>query len=90
MATISNSTVAAIEALTGYHFRNIDHLWLALQAAGSPVFRIGGRRVGSDGNKRLAVVGDSVISLMICTRWFCDVEMLDRGEFDVQILSAEC
>lgn len=78
--TIPNATLLAIENLTDYSFHKTDNVWLALQAAGPNPFRIGGRTVGTDGNKRLALVGDAVIALVIKTKWFEDDEVLDRGE----------
>ncbi|KAF2805634.1 uncharacterized protein BDZ99DRAFT_466587 [Mytilinidion resinicola] len=45
-------------------FRNSKFLWEALQAARLPVFTNGGR-MHPDGNKRLAVLGDVVLKLVL-------------------------
>lgn len=50
------------QRIVGYQFRDLDILWEALQARGSPVTRIGNREL-ADGNRRLALVGDSVQKL---------------------------
>lgn len=50
----------------GHDFRNVDLLWEALQAAGSPEQEIGRKRL-VEGNKSLAAVGDAVLNL-VCKR----------------------
>lgn len=62
----------AVEAILGHTMRDSELLWLALQAAGSGVG-------GSDGNKRLAMMGDSVLkSVLIEDLYFANVP---RGMF---------
>jgi hypothetical protein len=51
-------SVAAVEAIMGYHFNHPTKLWLALQAAGSGIG-------GPDGNKPGAMIGDAVMRLII-------------------------
>jgi len=58
-----------VEAMLGYDFMNPNLLWEALQAAGSAVASIGGRRI-DEGNKRLAIVGDAAMKLALCDAWF--------------------
>ncbi|KAL1876309.1 hypothetical protein Daus18300_002938 [Diaporthe australafricana] len=52
------------QAIVAYSFVDTELLWEALQAAGSGVFACdNGRRLTTEGNKPLAAVGDSVLSL---------------------------
>lgn len=62
-------TESAIQEVTGYHFANPSLLWEALQAAGSGVLSIGGRAV-SEGNKRLALLGDAALKLGLLSDWY--------------------
>ncbi|KAI9818400.1 MAG: hypothetical protein M1827_000458 [Pycnora praestabilis] len=59
-----------------YQFNDPLLLWEALQAAGSGVYRIGNRHL-FDGNKRLAILGDTVLKLVLVEHWYNGVE--DRG-----------
>ncbi|EON64602.1 hypothetical protein W97_03835 [Coniosporium apollinis CBS 100218] len=56
--------IEGCQAVLGYDFNDSDLLWEALQAAGSPVFAVG-RRFLPDGNKRLAILGDAVLKLIL-------------------------
>lgn len=69
MAAQMNAYVAGVEAIIGYHFTSPNQLWEALQAAGSPVRSIGARQI-PDGNKRQAIIGDSVLKLALISRWY--------------------
>lgn len=52
------------QVIVAYNFVDAELLWEALQAAGSGVFACdNGRRLTTEGNKPLAAVGDSVLSL---------------------------
>lgn len=59
----------AVEGIIGYRFSDRLILWEALQAAGSPVTSAGTRRF-PDGNKRLAVLGDAVLKLVLVAEWY--------------------
>ncbi|KAI8284071.1 Ribonuclease 3 [Colletotrichum sp. SAR11_57] len=52
------------EEILGYDFKDPRWLWEALQAAGSPVTRVGTRSL-REGNKQLAGLGDRIISVVI-------------------------
>ncbi|KAJ0351631.1 hypothetical protein COL26b_004524 [Colletotrichum chrysophilum] len=52
------------EEILGYDFKDPRWLWEALQAAGSPVTRVGTRSLRK-GNKQLAGLGDRIISVVI-------------------------
>lgn len=67
-----------------YDFENIDRLIEALQAPGSALNNIHGRRL-PDGNKRLAILGDTVIKTVALSQWY-DTED-DRGKQRGQFLS---
>ncbi|CAD0113522.1 unnamed protein product [Aureobasidium uvarum] len=59
------------EAIIGYRPQKFEkgYLWEALQVAGSGQNRIGGRLV-YDGNKRLAILGDTAMALAIAGPWY--------------------
>ncbi|KAG9680772.1 hypothetical protein KCU95_g15282, partial [Aureobasidium melanogenum] len=59
------------EALIGYRLQKPEegYLWEALQVAGSGQYRIADRLV-YDGNKRLAIVGDTAMALAIARPWY--------------------
>lgn len=73
MATQMNAHVAGVEAIVGRQFTDPNKLWEALQAAGSPVLFIGTRRI-SDGHKRLALIGDSVLKLALISHWYAGTD----------------
>lgn len=52
------NAVNGVQAILGYTFVNANTLWLALQAAGSGVG-------GNDGNKVQAMLGDTVLKLIL-------------------------
>ena len=62
-----------VEVIIGYNFDDPLILWEALQAAGSIVRSAGTRRF-PDGNKRLAVLGDTILKLVLQQEWY------DSGE----------
>ncbi len=64
----SNMT-RGVESIIGYHFSDSMILWEALQAAGSTVRSAGTRRF-PDGNKRLAVLGDTILKLVLVSEWY--------------------
>lgn len=59
----------AVQGIIGYQFRGRLILWEAMQAAGSNVRSVGGREF-VDGNKRLAVIGDTVLQLVLAEQWY--------------------
>ena len=58
-----------VERVIGHTFNDPLILWEALQAAGSTVRSAGPRRF-PDGNKRLAIIGDTVLKLVLVTKWY--------------------
>ena len=85
------STVAKLQAITGYKFKNAQLGWEAVQAPGA-VTRAGetvhartvkdstpvGFETLPDGNRRLAVVGDTALRLALCEDWYLGDEV--RGK----------
>ncbi|KAL8947092.1 MAG: hypothetical protein Q9222_006589 [Ikaeria aurantiellina] len=80
MATRVDDAVNAVQTMIDYNFTDSFLLWEALQAAGSTVVTAGGR-IFPNGNKRLAVLGDTILQLAICEDWYNSG--LPRGAFDV-------
>ena len=70
---IIKETQEAVETITGYYFVNSDWLWEALQAAGSDVTMIGSKSI-PEGNKRLAVVGDTILNQALIDSWYVSYE----------------
>ncbi len=64
-----NDYVPVVETIIDYRFTDPLKLWEALQAAGSPVSAINGRHI-HEGNKRLAMIGDSVLKLAFVSQWY--------------------
>lgn len=64
------------QKIVRYQFHDLDILWEALQVKGSPVTRIGNREL-VNGNRRLALVGDSVQKLKL--RYSLDARGLSPG-----------
>ncbi|KAL9596605.1 MAG: hypothetical protein Q9219_005688 [cf. Caloplaca sp. 3 TL-2023] len=69
----------ACEQVIGYEFKGPLLLWEALQADGSPI-ALGCNPRFRSGNKRLAVVGDRVLDLLLSLKWYPTWE--ERLEFD--------
>lgn len=79
MATMTEEAkIEGAQTVIGYTFKKSRLLWEALQAAGSPVLRIGNRNL-LDGNKRLAILGDRVLELALADDWYEGTEV--RGRF---------
>ena len=70
MATSQMSNmIRGVENIIDYRFTDPLILWEALQAAGSGISSAGSRRF-PDGNKRLAVVGDTILELVLVEAWY--------------------
>ena len=87
------STVARLQTIIGYKFKNAQLGWEAVQAPGS-ITREGetvhartikhtavGFETLPDGNKRLAVVGDTALRLALCEDWYLGDEARGKEEF---------
>ena len=70
---MSNMT-RGVESIIGYSFTDPLILWEALQAAGSGVRSAGTRRF-ADGNKRLAVLGDTILKLVLVEEWYDSLDV---------------
>ena len=87
------STVAKLQAITGYKFKNAQLGWEAVQAPGG-ITRAGetvhartvkdptavGFETLPDGNRRLAVVGDTALRLALCEDWYLGDEVRGMEE----------
>ncbi|KAL8664026.1 MAG: hypothetical protein Q9168_007990 [Polycauliona sp. 1 TL-2023] len=60
--------VQGVEAIVGYTFNDMDLVREAVSAAGA-VIAAGTRRF-PDGNKRLAILGDTVLQLALAEEWY--------------------
>lgn len=74
-----DTVLQAVKDINGYRFRERLILWEAMQAAGSNV-RSPDDREFADGNKRLAVIGDTVLQLVLAEEWYSGGTV--RGRLD--------
>ncbi|KAK2730150.1 ribonuclease III [Colletotrichum kahawae] len=72
-------------AIIGYEFRDRDLLWEALQGKGSLVTQIGGRLL-RDNNKKMALVGDGFITLVIRKDAYKD-DLVTKGEMNRRVVT---
>ena len=80
MATAQTSNMTrGVERIIGYSFSDPLILLEALQAAGSTV-RSAGTRHFPDGNKRMAVLGDTILKLILVCEWYDSADV--RGMWD--------
>ena len=69
MSTQVDIHLQGVEDVLSYQFNDRNILWEALQAASSRVVSIGGR-VLTDGNKRLAMLGDAIVNVALIEEWY--------------------
>ena len=74
-----SARISAIENTTKFAFSNPALLIEALQDKGSGITNVGDRTV-IDGNKRLAILGDSVLRLVLVEDWY-DASNEPRSKF---------
>lgn len=76
MALISAkiTTIEAVESLIQYRFNHSALLWEALQCPSSPHAK------HPNGNKRLAIIGDSVLQLSLAEDWFLGDDTIGTKE----------
>lgn len=77
--TLTSNMTHGVETIIGYNFSDPLILLEALQAAGSTV-RSAGTRHFPDGNKRLAVLGDTILKLVLVSEWYDSAD--GRGMLD--------
>ncbi|KAJ6019793.1 hypothetical protein N7499_003109 [Penicillium canescens] len=58
-----------LECLIGYHFQDRGLMEEALEEVGP----------GTAGNERLALLGDTILSLMLLRRWYCEGNTTEQG-----------
>ena len=64
-----DAMINAAESIAGRPWKDRTLLWEALQTSGSGVFMAGTRLI-PEGNKRLAVVGDSVMKTVLAEHYY--------------------
>ena len=69
-----------VEDIIGYSFNDPLILWEALQAAGSGI-RSAGDRHFADGNKRLAMLGDAILKLVLVEDWYGSLDVRGISPF---------
>ena len=62
--------VRGVESTIDYKFKDPLIAWEALQAAKPEAHLAGNRHIPPDGNKRLAVLGDSILRLALVDEWY--------------------
>lgn len=87
LSRLSNDYEHDIQLKLGYNFIDKSILLKVLQASGNGVSQVGNRRI-TDGNKRLAMVGDSVLQLVVLDDWFIREE--SRGQFLMMVNKQGC
>ena len=70
--------VRGVQSIIAYDFNDHLILWEALQAAGSCITSAGTRRF-PNGNKRLAILGDTILKLVLVSEWYESADT--RGMF---------
>ncbi|KAL8636976.1 MAG: hypothetical protein Q9228_005697, partial [Teloschistes exilis] len=80
----ASAHIRRCEQQLGYQFQNPSLLWEALHC-NDPNYHAAVRKGGrlADGNKRLALVGDRVLDLMLTMKWYHTWE--DRGELELHL-----
>ncbi|KAL8719450.1 MAG: hypothetical protein Q9225_003539 [Loekoesia sp. 1 TL-2023] len=73
-----DQAVHGVESIIGYTFDDPYLVWEAISAAGS-IITLGHRRF-PNGNKRLAILGDTVLHLALAEAWYEGTE--PRATFD--------
>lgn len=61
--------INGVQNVTGHTFLDASILWEALQAPGAPAYAANGRNF-SNGNKRLALIGDAVLKVVLLETWY--------------------
>lgn len=77
-ATTMANKIQGVEDAIGYHFNDSQLLWEALSAPGCT--RIPGTRHTLDGNRRLAMLGDSILKFALLEDWYASGQA--RGNAD--------
>ena len=68
--SLDNRKISKVQRIIGYKFNDQCLLREALQCPGAGSDEIGTRYISSEGNKRLAIIGDVVLKLAIAEEWY--------------------
>lgn len=94
-------TVRKVQSRIGYDFKNAHYVWEALQAPGSIVrsgevegagterHSVGFQRF-PDGNRRLAVLGDTVLKLALVEDWYGGDGVRGMANRSFPLLESSC
>lgn len=72
----NDTSIAQAQNILGYGFENVSYLREALHAAGSGFIKDG--QILHEGNKRLAVLGNAVVQLILQQDWYASGESRGR------------
>lgn len=79
MENLVDIDVERVQEIIGYTSSSNDNLMLALTAAHRNDLEVGGVE-STDGNKRLAAVGDSILRLILVEDWYHTGENSSKSE----------
>lgn len=77
------SAVQSVQNIIGYTFNDSDLVREAISAAGSIV--AAGTRRFPNGNKRLAILGDTVLQLALAEEWYDGTEPRGRPTIEANL-----
>ena len=69
-----NASISGVERVIRYTFSDGSILWEALHAPGANTYDIGNRNL-SNGNKRLALFGDTVFKTVLIEAWYITIAL---------------
>ena len=75
MAPLKNKQqmIGDVQAIIAYTFHDGDILWEALHVPGAMLSATGNRNL-SDGNKRLALLGDAIMKAALLINWYTTID----------------
>ncbi|KAJ9643484.1 hypothetical protein H2199_004163 [Coniosporium tulheliwenetii] len=80
-------SIAQAQTILGYQFNNVAYLREALHAAGSGFIK-DGQQILHEGNKRLAVLGNAVIQLILQQDWYGSGRSRESGNQNLSRIAA--
>ncbi|KAL9100881.1 MAG: hypothetical protein Q9163_003792 [Psora crenata] len=70
--------IHGVEEIIRYTFQDGSILWEALHVPGAPCYDIANRNL-SDGNKRLALLGDAILKTVLIENWYGTLDARGQG-----------
>ena len=71
--------IDGVQNIIAYTFRDASILWEALQAPGAVPYGTQGRNF-SNGNKRLALLGDAILKTVLLERWYATSDTIGEND----------